>query len=68
MTTTRRSEALGLQDWATLQTEIVSCCRCPRLVAWRESVALQKVARFREQLYWGKTRARDSGIRRRGCG
>jgi uracil-DNA glycosylase family 4 len=52
--TTRRSEALGLQDWATLQTEIVSCCRCPRLVAWRESVALQKVARFRDQLYWGR--------------
>ncbi len=42
------------QDWATLQAEIVSCRRCPRLVAWRESVALEKVARFREQSYWGR--------------
>lgn len=54
MTTTRRSRALGIQEWATLQAEIVSCCRCPRLVAWREAVALQKVARFRDQLYWGR--------------
>ncbi|MEN9220910.1 MAG: uracil-DNA glycosylase [Thermostichus sp. BF3_bins_97] len=42
------------QDWATLQAEIIDCRRCPRLVSWREAVARQKVARFREQPYWGR--------------
>jgi uracil-DNA glycosylase family 4 len=37
-----------------LHDEIVSCCACPRLVAWREKVAREKVARFREQTYWGR--------------
>ncbi|MFS8854150.1 uracil-DNA glycosylase [Synechococcus sp. H55.2] len=50
----KRSEALELSDWATLQAEIVRCRRCPRLVAWREGVAQQKVARFCDQLYWGR--------------
>lgn len=50
----KRSEALELSDWATLQAEIVCCRRCPRLVAWREGVAQQKVARFCDQLYWGR--------------
>ena len=39
---------------ATLTAEIVACRRCPRLVAWREQVALEKVARFREETYWGR--------------
>ncbi|HEX3428191.1 MAG TPA: uracil-DNA glycosylase [Candidatus Limnocylindrales bacterium] len=30
------------------------CRRCPRLVAWRERVALEKVARFRDEPYWGR--------------
>jgi uracil-DNA glycosylase family 4 len=37
-----------------LHDEIVSCRACPRLVAWREKVAREKVARFRDQTYWGK--------------
>jgi len=41
-------------DLATLTAEIVACRRCPRLVAWREAVAREKVARFREQTYWGR--------------
>jgi uracil-DNA glycosylase family 4 len=32
----------------------VRCRRCPRLVAHRESVARLKVARFRDQAYWGR--------------
>src|SRR5207248_2377233 len=28
--------------------------RCPRLVAWRELVAREKVARFRDESYWGR--------------
>ena len=30
------------------------CTRCPRLVAWRERVAEEKVARFADQAYWGR--------------
>jgi uracil-DNA glycosylase family 4 len=39
---------------AALTDEIVVCRRCPRLVAWRERVAREKVARFRDEPYWGR--------------
>ena len=34
--------------------EIVVCRKCPRLVAWREQVAQDKVARFVDWDYWGR--------------
>src|SRR5262245_27155789 len=37
-----------------LQKSIVACRSCPRLVRWREDVAKEKVARFRQEKYWGK--------------
>ena len=37
-----------------LHSQIIACSLCPRLVAHREKVAREKVARFREQEYWGK--------------
>jgi uracil-DNA glycosylase family 4 len=37
-----------------LQNTIIGCRRCPRLVAWREQVARDKRAAFRDQDYWGK--------------
>ncbi|HET9344193.1 MAG TPA: uracil-DNA glycosylase [Candidatus Limnocylindrales bacterium] len=37
-----------------LTAEIVACRLCPRLVAWRERVAREKVARFRDETYWGR--------------
>jgi uracil-DNA glycosylase family 4 len=37
-----------------LHGEIVACRSCPRLVAWRERVARDKVARFRRHDYWGR--------------
>jgi uracil-DNA glycosylase family 4 len=37
-----------------LQQSIVQCRLCPRLVEWRESVAEEKVARYRSCEYWGK--------------
>ena len=37
-----------------LHEDIVSCRRCPRLVEWRERVAVEKRAAFREQTYWGR--------------
>jgi uracil-DNA glycosylase family 4 len=39
---------------AVLQSEVVACRACPRLVAWREQVAEQKRAAFREDAYWGR--------------
>ena len=37
-----------------LTREIVACRRCPRLVAWREDVAREKRAAFRDEEYWGR--------------
>jgi len=37
-----------------LNAEITACTKCPRLVAWREKVAREKVKRFEEEEYWGK--------------
>jgi uracil-DNA glycosylase family 4 len=34
--------------------EITSCFACPRLVAWRELVAEEKRASFRDEEYWGR--------------
>jgi uracil-DNA glycosylase family 4 len=39
---------------AALTAEVVECRQCPRLVAWRELVAREKVARFRDETYWGR--------------
>jgi uracil-DNA glycosylase family 4 len=39
---------------AALTAEVVVCRRCPRLVAWREQVAREKVSRFRDDAYWGR--------------
>ena len=39
---------------AVIKRDIVSCRACPRLVEWREQVAREKVARFSDQIYWGK--------------
>ena len=37
-----------------LDAEITACRACPRLVAWREQVAREKRAAFRDQTYWGR--------------
>ncbi len=37
-----------------LRQQVVECRRCPRLVAWREQVAREKRAAFRDQTYWGR--------------
>ena len=43
-----------LPDLATLETRVVMCRACPRLVAWREAVAAGKRAAFRDETYWGR--------------
>ena len=37
-----------------LAADVSSCRCCPRLVAWREHVALEKRAAYRDQQYWGR--------------
>lgn len=42
------------RELQALQDEIVACRACPRLVAWREQVALEKRAAYRDEAYWGR--------------
>jgi uracil-DNA glycosylase family 4 len=39
---------------AELDVAVTSCRSCPRLVRWREQVAVEKRAAFRDQVYWGR--------------
>ncbi len=39
---------------ARVTAEIVDCFACPRLVAWRERVATEKRASFKDEPYWGR--------------
>lgn len=41
-------------DLARLEAEIVECRACPRLVEWRERVAAEKRAAYRDEEYWGR--------------
>jgi uracil-DNA glycosylase family 4 len=43
-----------MSGFDALREEIVSCRRCPRLVAWREQVARVKRASFAGEEYWGR--------------
>ncbi|MGW4478256.1 uracil-DNA glycosylase [Rhodococcus triatomae] len=39
---------------AAMDGDLIDCRRCPRLVAWREQVARDKRAAFRDETYWGR--------------
>jgi uracil-DNA glycosylase len=39
---------------ATLDAALIECRRCPRLVAWRERVAIEKRRAYRDETYWGR--------------
>ncbi len=39
---------------AALNAEVSDCRRCPRLVEWREQVAAERRAAFRDSAYWGR--------------
>ena len=41
-------------DLAALDAAIIACRRCPRLVAWREDVAIVKRAAYAGEDYWGR--------------
>jgi uracil-DNA glycosylase len=44
----------GTADLAELDARVSVCSACPRLVAWREDVAVRKRASFADQPYWGR--------------
>ena len=41
-------------ELAAIEAEVAACRRCPRLVEWRETVAAEKRAAYRDQEYWGR--------------
>ncbi|MCP3936807.1 MAG: uracil-DNA glycosylase [Actinomycetia bacterium] len=41
-------------DLEILDEEISNCRACPRLVEWREKVAVEKRASYRDETYWGR--------------
>jgi uracil-DNA glycosylase family 4 len=43
-----------MDSFGQLDRDIVRCRACPRLVAWREQVASDKRAAFRDDDYWGR--------------
>jgi uracil-DNA glycosylase family 4 len=45
---------VSASELARITAEVEGCRACPRLVAWRERVARDKVARFADQAYWGR--------------
>jgi uracil-DNA glycosylase len=47
-------ESATREGLAALDEEIVQCRACPRLVTWREQVAAEKRAAYRDQTYWGR--------------
>jgi len=49
-----RRSAAAVRELPVLDEWISGCRACPRLVAWREEVAVVKRASFRDQDYWGR--------------
>jgi uracil-DNA glycosylase family 4 len=43
-----------MNEFEALQTRIIECRECPRLVEWRERTAREKIRRFRQQEYWAR--------------
>jgi uracil-DNA glycosylase family 4 len=43
-----------VEDLHALCDEIVHCRKCPRLVAWREHVAVEKRASYADEEYWAR--------------
>lgn len=49
-----RRLATTVGSLAELDARVSVCGACPRLVGWREEVAVNKRATFRDQPYWGR--------------
>lgn len=44
----------AVDSLAQLHDDVCACRLCPRLVAWREQVAVEKRAAYRDETYWGR--------------
>jgi len=51
---TQPSTRMTQRHWSELNGEILNCRKCPRLVAWRESIACTRRRAFMHEEYWGK--------------
>src|SRR5271157_1479168 len=40
--------------WQQLNERVINCRKCPRLVAWRESVAAARKKAYQQWDYWGR--------------
>ncbi len=45
---------MNFKSFEELENAIINCRKCARLVKWREKVAKEKIARFKNWDYWGK--------------
>lgn len=44
----------AVDSLAQLRNDVCDCRLCPRLVEWRERVAVEKRASYRDETYWGR--------------
>lgn len=49
-----RADSAGADSLDAIAAEVADCRACPRLVEWREEVAREKRAAFRDETYWGR--------------
>ncbi len=49
-----KSVSSGVAGFRVLVEDVIVCRRCPRLVAWREAVAREPRAAYRDWTYWGR--------------
>ena len=45
---------MSRRDFLSLQGQLIECRRCPRLVSWREQVAVTKRAAYIDEEYWAR--------------
>jgi uracil-DNA glycosylase len=45
---------MGFTDLDELDATVIDCRACPRLVAWREQVAVEKRRAYEDWTYWGR--------------
>ena len=45
---------MSVRQLRAIGSDVMGCRACPRLVAWREQTARDKVARFADQSYWAR--------------
>lgn len=44
----------GVRALIEVEADVIACRACPRLVEWRERVAVEKRAAYRHEQYWGR--------------